>query len=107
MQCITLIIMSVSICLLGALSLYCFANVALRIGKNLPGDLKWVLEKAASLDAFIVFVVTILIISHSLASSANQISNHIILSLDILFFLNSLILILFHTIKQMRFAPGK
>lgn len=107
MQYVFLILPIVLTCFIGALLLYCFANAAYRLGGNLPGDLKWVLEKAASLDAFLVCIVTIIIISGILASSLNHISNHIILSLDILFLFSSLILILFHKIKQIRFVPGK
>lgn len=107
MQCIFLILPIVSSCFIGALLLCCFASAAYRLHGNVPSDLKWVLYKAASLDAFLVCIVTIIILSSILASSLNHISNHIILSLDILFLFSSLILILFHTIKQPRFAPGK
>jgi hypothetical protein len=107
MQFIILVISYVSICFIGALLLYCLANAALRLNSNLPSDLKWILEQAASLDAFLAFVVTIVITSCCMSSLVNNISNHIILSLDIIFFFSSLILILFHTIKQTRFAFGK
>ncbi|OPZ88334.1 MAG: hypothetical protein BWY74_03188 [Firmicutes bacterium ADurb.Bin419] len=107
MQFIPLIISLLFICFLEILSFYCFANASLRLGGNLPGDLKWILEKAASLDSFIILTITIVIMSLGLVSITNHISNHVILSLDILFFFNSLIVVLFNIIKQMGFAPGK
>jgi hypothetical protein len=74
MQCIFIISLIALICFIGALLLYCFANAAYRLGGNLPGDLKWILYKAASLDAFLVCIVTIIILSSILASSLNHIS---------------------------------
>ncbi len=107
MQYFQIIVSFISFCFLAALSLYCFANAALRLRGNLPGELKWILEKSSSVDQFVIAVVTIIIISLSLVGVSNHISNHVILSLDILFLFNSLIVILYNIIKQMGFALGK
>lgn len=106
MQFIILLVSYFSFCVIGTLLLCCYANAVIRMGRNLPGELKWVLERAASLEAFLVFVIIILIISDRLSSWVNHISNHIIMSLDIIFFFSSLVLILFHKIKQAGFTFG-
>lgn len=104
MQLFILLVSYFSLCVIGTLLLYCYANAVIRMGRNLPSELKLLLQRAASLEAFLVFVIIILIISDSLSSRVNHISNHIIMSLDIIFFFSSLVLILFHKIKQAGFT---
>ena len=106
MQFFILLISYFSCCVIGTLLLYCYANAVIRMGRNLPGELKCALKRAAALEAFLVFVIIVIIISDRLSSCVNHISNHIILSLDIIFFFSLLVLILFHKIKQAGFTFG-
>lgn len=43
MQFFQIIISLISVCIPGALLLCCFANAAMRLRRNLPKELKWIL----------------------------------------------------------------
>ena len=72
--------------------------------KNADGflhpDFDWVIENTPALDAFLMFAIqTVLVVTASVCSF-RQVSNHIILTLDIIFFISVMMLILFHTLKE-------
>jgi hypothetical protein len=69
-------------------------------GTYLSDELGWMLPRTPALDAFLMFVIGAAIVVTAAACALMQVSNHIILSLDILFFLSMLLLILFHTFKE-------
>lgn len=76
-------------------------GVALRhSGSYLSDELGWMLARTPALDAFIMFVIGIAIVVTAVLCALMQVSNHIILSLDILYLMSMLMLILFHTFKE-------
>lgn len=77
-----------------------FASVQLS-GRRFSSELKWILEETPALNSLLaimaqsaVFVVLI--------SGLESISNHIIISLDIIYFFTLLILIYLHIIKNFK-----
>jgi hypothetical protein len=69
-------------------------------GSYLSDELGWMLARTPALDAFIMFVIGIAIVVTAVLCALMQVSNHIILSLDILYLMSMLMLILFHTFKE-------
>ncbi|MDP4091959.1 MAG: hypothetical protein Q8920_01205 [Bacillota bacterium] len=65
-------------------------------------DLKFAIEKSAALYSFLTYVLKAAACT-VLLSSVMHISRHAVISLDIVFLFASLILILFHTIKDSRY----
>lgn len=63
-------------------------------------DYGWIIEKTPALDAFLIFTVQAVLVSMAAACGFRQVSNHIILSLDILYFISLLMLILYHNLKE-------
>lgn len=69
-------------------------------GSYLSDELGWMLAETPALDSFLMFAIGTAIAVTAAASALLQVSNHIILSLDILYLLSLLLLILFHTFKE-------
>src|SRR5690349_19710345 len=68
-------------------------------GKLLSSDLRLVLEKTPALDNFI-FVIAQVVSLAVLLSNLVHISNHIVISLDILYLASLLLLVLFQILKD-------
>lgn len=62
-------------------------------------ELEWLLEKTPAEASYLMFMLQSLIVITA-AAFAFKVSNHIILTLDILYFISLLMLILFHKIKE-------
>lgn len=75
------------------------------IGLNFS-EFKFFLEKSAAFDNFIVTAIQISAGS-ILTCSLLQVSNHSVISLDIIFFLSILMLILYHTLRQSKYTLCK
>lgn len=69
-------------------------------GSYLSEELGWMLDRTPVVDAFLMFIIGIAIAVALTVSTLMQVSNHIILSLDILYLMSLLLLILFHTFKE-------
>ena len=69
-------------------------------GSYLSEELGWMLARTPALDAFLVFVIGIAFATAAAVCAFAQVSNHIILTLDILYLLSMLLLILFHNLKE-------
>lgn len=69
-------------------------------GSYLSRELGWMLDRTPALDAFLMFVIGAAIAAATVVCALRQVSNHLLLSLDILYFLSMLLLILFHTFKE-------
>ena len=69
-------------------------------GSYLSDELGWMLDRTPAIDAFLMFIIGIAIAVTTITCALMQVSNHIILSLDILYLLSMLLLILFHTFKE-------
>ena len=68
-----------------------------------PGMLRGLcclLERTPALDAFLLFIFRSVLIAAAVTVAFGSISNHIVLSLDILYFISALLLILYHTLKN-------
>jgi hypothetical protein len=61
-------------------------------------ELDWILEKTPAQVSFFMFLLQAFIFITA-AAFASKVSNHIILTLDIIYLLNILLLILYHNIK--------
>lgn len=75
-------------------------------GSYLSEELGWMLARTPAVDAFLMFIIGIAIAVASTISILMQVSNHIILSLDILYLMSLLLLILFHTFKESGSLPA-
>ena len=62
-------------------------------------ELDWILEKTPAQASFFMFMLQSFIVVNA-AAFAFRVSNHIILTLDILYFVSILMLILFHNLKE-------
>jgi len=60
----------------------------------------WCIDKSPAQVAFFMFSITVAIAASLVISSFTQLSGQLILSLDIIFFLSSILLILFHQFKD-------
>jgi hypothetical protein len=69
-------------------------------GAYLSDELGWMLARTPALDALIMFILGIAFAVAAAACALVQVSNHIILSLDILYLLSMLLLVLYHTLKE-------
>lgn len=69
-------------------------------GSYLSRELGWMLDRTPALDAFLLFVIGAAIAAAAVVCTLRQVSNHLLLSLDILYFLSMLLLILLHTFKE-------
>lgn len=69
-------------------------------GTGMFNDFYCFLEKTPALDAFLSFIIQSVLVSAAAICAFQQVSNHIILSLDILYFISLLMLILFHNLKE-------
>lgn len=82
------------------LLLLCAARIpssSYRIGS--AWDISWMLPETPARDEFNLFVLQAVMISAILICSLIQVSNHIILSMDILYILSLAMLFLYHTLK--------
>lgn len=68
-------------------------------GTGILSDLCWLLEKTPVLDAFVLLLLQAALIVASVFCLFGRVSNHGIISLDILYLANLLILILYHSLK--------
>lgn len=62
-------------------------------------DISWILPETPARDEFNLFVLQSVIIAAVLVCGLLQVSNHIMLSLDILYILSLSMLYLYHTLK--------
>lgn len=69
-------------------------------GTGAFGDLSWMLPNAPALNEFFVLVLQTVIAASALICVLLQVSNHIIISLDILYLLSILMLVLYHMRKE-------
>src|SRR5690242_17151634 len=56
--------------------------------------------RAPALDTFLMFVMQAVSIASMVICTLCHVSNHIVISLDIIYFLSILILVLYHTLKE-------
>lgn len=63
-------------------------------------DFCWLFDNTPALNSFLMFVLQIVIASNTIACSLKSISNHIIISLEIIYLFSILMLVLFHTLKE-------
>jgi hypothetical protein len=64
------------------------------------GDFGWGIERSPAQVAFFMFSFTAAIATALVASAFAHVSNLLIISLDILFFISNMMLILFHQFKE-------
>lgn len=64
----------------------------------------WFIEKSPAQVAFFMFSIITAITTTLIACTFSQVSKHLILTLDIIFFLSSMLLILFHQFKEYTFT---
>ena len=69
-------------------------------GSGKFAGLDWLLDRAPAMDAFLMFIFQAVLVVTTVACALLRISNHIILSLDILYLLSILILFRFHMLKE-------
>ena len=69
-------------------------------GIDALGGLSWMLPNTPALNEFLAFVLQAVIAVAALVCTLLQVSNHIILSLDILYLFSLSMLVMYHTIKQ-------
>ncbi|MCR4436080.1 MAG: hypothetical protein QHH06_13700 [Clostridiales bacterium] len=87
--------------------LMCALRLSLKNGgTGMCQNLYWLLEKTPALEAFLLFVVQAgsTVVS---VGSFRRISNSIVISLDILYFLSVLMLILYHILTEWGRLPVK
>ena len=88
------LLISYSVLKLGA-----FRNVKRRPGiTKLLLELEWILQKTPAQASYFMFLLQSFIFI-SAAAFAFRVSNHIILTLDIIYLITSLLLIMYHNIK--------
>lgn len=73
-------------------------------GGGMLQEMRWLLEETPALNAFFLFVMHCSF-TVQIALSFYRISNTVIISLDILYFLSMLMLILYHTFKEAEILP--
>jgi hypothetical protein len=74
-------------------------TVCRRAGISKLGSIDWLLEETPALFAFSLFLLECLIIAAPNTFALKQVSNHIIIALDIIYLLSILMLVLFHAFK--------
>jgi hypothetical protein len=79
---------------------YRISKVFKNTGTGMFNDFYCFLEKTPAQDSFLMFIIQSVLVSAAAICSFKQISNHIILSLDILYFISLLMIILFHNLKE-------
>lgn len=72
--------------------------------EQLLSDFGWCIESSPAQVAFFMFSITAAIAMALVASAFSQVFKQLILTLDILFFLNNMLLILLHRFKEHSFA---
>lgn len=82
----------------GIMGYLIYLTAVVILGRALPVDLQWVMEKTPALDAFLLFIFHTVILT-SINCFINNLSNHVILSLDIVYFFSVLMLIMFHILS--------
>jgi hypothetical protein len=83
---------------------YCLSRLLKEGGAQAFLGFEWMLENTPALNTFLVFITTASYFAALVLCTFGRTSNHIILSLDILFFFSLLILIFYHTLKQPEFS---
>jgi len=63
-------------------------------------DLRWLLTQTPAFNAFLAFAVQAVMAVITVLYSLKHVSNHIIMSFDIICILSLLMLILYHTLKE-------
>ena len=79
--------------------LYHFSASLRYSGREVRGSLCWLLERTPALDIFLTFVIKAVLIVTSTTCTFGNFSCYGIISLDIIYFMSMLILILYHTLK--------
>lgn len=69
-------------------------------GFSMLSELCWLLPKTPALDTFLLFVLQAVLVASVVVSTLARMSNHGVLTLDILYYLSVLMLILFHRRKE-------
>ena len=62
-------------------------------------ELDWILENTPAQVSYLMFVIQTFIVTAA-SAFAFRVSNHVILTLDILYFISILLLILYHNLKE-------
>lgn len=80
--------------------LACTAGTSVRSrGKGISWDISWMLPDTLARNEFNLFVLQAVIAVTVLVCALLQVSNHIIISMDILYILSLSMLYLYHTLK--------
>lgn len=69
---------------------------------GMPSELKWIVEITPALYSYVFFIALSYVCLLIVVSSLRHVSNHIIISLDIIYLFSIMIPILFHSIKDSR-----
>jgi hypothetical protein len=69
-------------------------------GAGALAGFKWLLEATPALNTFLVFMAKAAFLINAILSTFGRMSNHIVLTLDILYLISLLMLILYHNLKQ-------
>jgi len=69
------------------------------LGRETVESLRWLLETTLTLDIFLMFVIRAVLIVKSTVCTFGNHSYYGIISLDIIYFMSVLILVLYHTLK--------
>jgi dolichol kinase len=85
--------------------IYYFSAVLKNGGAGVFQGFKWLLEVTPALNTFLVFITKATFLVSLILCAFGRTSNHIILSLDILYLISLLILILYHIFKQPENSP--
>ena len=79
--------------------LYHFSTSLKYSGREVIESLRLLLERTPALDVFLMFVIKAALIVTSTVCTFGKLSYYGIISLDIIYFMSMLMLILYHTLK--------
>lgn len=65
-------------------------------------SLCWLLERTPALDTFLLFIIQTVYIITAVFCAFSNLSNHAVISLDIIYFFSMMMLIFYHIIKESR-----
>ncbi len=83
------------------------SKVLLNSGGSVLCDISWMLERTPAKFYFALFMLQTLLAVSALAFSVRSISNHGIISYDILFITSMLLLVLYQSFKVFPYPPSK
>ncbi len=97
-----IIIQLIPVIFIGVLAfvVYSLGTAMKYYGTGALGDLSWMLPNTPALNEFFVLVLQVAIVASTLVYALLQVSNHIIISLDIIYFLSLSMLVLYHILKE-------